>query len=590
MQNVTIDFETRYNKKLSLKKLTTTEYIWHDDFFVFGVGIKIEDGPTKWVPYQEIDAAFAEIDWDRTNLIAHNCRFEAAILAWHYQREPVFYSCTMSMAKAQRHYESASLAAVARRTFPNDPSMRKGDELVMAEGMDFLDETTEQAIAGYCIQDVELCHAIYERQIFDYPVAEQALIDLTIRMFADPRLALDTTILNSVLEAEINKKAQVLEDLGVSSTQLASNNQFAELLESKGVTVPMKTSPRTGKQTYAFSKTDLGFQKLMDNPVAAPFVEGRLTIKSTQNQTRAERLLRIAEFTENAELPVPLNYYGAHTGRFSGADKVNLQNFPRGGDLRKALVAPSDGWLVSVDASQIECRMLAWLAGEQDLLEQFRNKVDVYKAFASTIYNVPADQVDSTQRFVGKTAILGLGYGMGAVKFRAMLEAGATGPKVLISDDEAVSIVAKYRSQFPWITTFWNFCNNKISHMKRWDWQGESWKGVIHFKPWSIELPNGLALNYDPNEFSEETTFGGKITENIVQALSRIVLSEHMLEIDKRFPVAFTVHDEITSYVPEYGDPEDVLREMTEIFQYAPNWCGDIPLDAEGSYDHFYSK
>ena len=331
MQNVTIDFETRYNKKLSLKKLTTTEYIWHDDFFVFGVGIKIEDGPTKWVPYQEIDAAFAEIDWDRTNLIAHNCRFEAAILAWHYQREPVFYSCTMSMAKAQRHYESASLAAVARRTFPNDPSMRKGDELVMAEGMDFLDETTEQAIAGYCIQDVELCHAIYERQIFDYPVAEQALIDLTIRMFADPRLALDTTILNSVLEAEINKKAQVLEDLGVSSTQLASNNQFAELLESKGVTVPMKTSPRTGKQTYAFSKTDLGFQKLMDNPVAAPFVEGRLTIKSTQNQTRAERLLRIAEFTENAELPVPLNYYGAHTGRFSGADKVNLQNFPRGG-------------------------------------------------------------------------------------------------------------------------------------------------------------------------------------------------------------------------------------------------------------------
>lgn len=573
---------------MSLKKLTTTEYVLHDDFFVFGVGIKIEDGPTTWFSHDEVDDAFHSIDWDHTNLIAHNCRFEAAILAWKYHVHPAFLSDTMSMAKGQKHYASASLANVACRTFPDDPSMRKGDELVLCEGMDFLDQKTELAIANYCVQDVELCKAIYDKQILDYPVKELALIDLTIRMFAEPQLGLKKDILESVLQEEIEKKEKVLKELDVTSTQLASNQQFAALLESKGVTVPVKKSPRTGKQTFAFSKNDLGFQKLMEDPVAKPWVEGRMTVKSTQNQTRAERFLRIAELKNN-KLPVPLNYYGAHTGRFSGADKVNIQNLPRDGQLRQALVSPTDGWLVSVDASQIECRMLAWLAGEQDLLDQFRNKVDVYKAFASTIYNIPADQIDLTQRFVGKTAILGLGYGMGAVKFRAMLETGATGPKVLISDNEAVSIVQKYRSQFPWITTFWNFCNNKIDHMQRDAWQGESWKGVIQFKPWSIELPNGMALNYDPKEFSQDTTFGGKITENIVQALSRIVLSDHMLQIDSTYPVAFTVHDEITVNA-NTNNPDNVLNEMIETFRTPPAWCQDIPLDAEGSYDRHYSK
>jgi len=554
------------------------------------MGIKHGDEPTKWVHHDDIQDYLFGIDWDETNVIAHNTRFEAAILAWHYHIDPAFWSDTMSMAKSMCHYKSASLKAVAERTFPDDPTMRKGDELVLAEGMDFLDEKTEKAIAGYCIQDVDLCKAIYDQYFPYYPTEELALIDLTIRMFSQPRLALNTTILDEVIREEKEKKANVLKELGLTSTQLASNKQFAELLEDCQIKVPMKTSPRTGKKTFAFSKTDLGFQKLLKDPVAGPLAQGRLIIKSTQNETRAERFKAIAS-VRYGQLPVPLNYYGAHTGRFSGSDKVNIQNLPRGGALRKALIAPDNGWLVSCDASQIEARMLAWLAGETKLIMQFKNKVDVYKQFASTIYNCSPEEITPTQRFVGKTAILGLGYGMGANKFRLMLEQGATGPVVNLTEAEALDVVTKYRTSFPSIGFLWKFCNDKISQMKRYDWAGEEWiNPVIRFEPWRIRLPNGMALRYDPQEFDETTTFGGKITENIVQALARIVLTHHMLEINKAYPVAFTVHDEITCYVPSHENPEEILDYMLNVFKETPQWCKGLPLDAEGSYGHHYSK
>lgn len=583
MNQITIDFETRYNKTLSLKKLTTVEYVLNKDFYVFGMGIKHNDKPSYWVHHDDIADELDTIDWDQTEVIAHNTRFEAAILAWHYQVNPARWSDTMSMSKALCHYQSASLKAVAERTFPDDPTMRKGDELVLAEGMDFLDKATEKAIAGYCNQDVELCKAIYDKQIQDYPESELRLIDLTIRMFANPQLHLDNSKLETTLSEEREKKDNVLKELGLTSTQLASNQQFAEILENCQIKIPMKTSPTTGKKTFAFSKTDLGFQKLFDHPVAGPLAKGRLIIKSTQNETRAERLLNISKLTSGA-LPVPLNYYGAHTGRFSGSDKVNIQNLPRGGSLRKALIAPDDGYLVSCDASQIEARMLAWLTGQADLVEMFRNKVDVYRAFAAQIWRITPDEVDTSQRFVAKTAILGLGYGMGAKKFGMLLKQQG----IDMPEWEIKGIVDMYRRTFSKIPDFWQWCQTRLMYMRTLEWSGDTWRNIVTLKPYKIELPNGMAINYDPNEFSIETTFGGKITENIVQALARIVLSEHMLTINDAYPVAFTVHDEIS--VVCHSDPDDVLDYMIDVFKKAPHWCSDLPLDAEGSYAHYYSK
>ena len=140
-------------------------------------------------------------------------------------------------------------------------------------------------------------------------------------------------------------------------------------------------------------------------------------------ETRTERFIDICK---RGLLPVPIRYYSAHTGRWGGDDKINLQNLPsRGADgkkLKRSIIAPQGCNLIDADSSQIEARVLAWLAEQDDLTEAFKNGDDVYKKMASAIYNVKEEDVTKDQRFVGKTTILGAGYGMGAVKFQNQLK------------------------------------------------------------------------------------------------------------------------------------------------------------------------
>ena len=591
LTNLTIDFETRFGKKYSLSKMTTSEYIMDDRFFVFGAGLKFDNKPTEWYSWDEIDDVFAAIDWANTAVIAHNCRFEAAILSWIYRVNPARWYDTMSMAKGLLPYASASLKNLAIRLWPNDLSMRKGDELVQAIDKDYLDEVTEKAIAGYCIQDVDLCHAAFQTMLPSMPPTELELIDLTINLYAKPQICLDTDILENVLSSEQELKKKTLENLDVTSTMLASNNQFASLLEEESISPPLKISKTTGKPTFAFSKTDQGFQDLLNSPNkrVADLAAGRLIIKSTQNETRSKRLLKLAE-DQQGFLPVALNYYGAHTGRFSGAEKINIQNFPRGSDLRKSLIAPDNHVLVSCDSAQIEARMLAWLAGEAKLVEEFSNHEDVYVNFASRVFKKPVSEITKVQRFIGKTCILGLGYGMGSKRFQETLKQGIGGTKANLTLNEANDIVQLYRITHSQITLFWNFFSRHIPLMMDYGFDGSTWaKPIIKLLPFQIKLPNGMSLKYNPEDFSEHTTHGGKITENVVQALARIVLSDHMLAINQKYSVVFTVHDEITCVTKE-SKAEECKQFMLDEMRKAPAWAPDLPLDAEASYGIYYSK
>ena len=183
-----------------------------------------------------------------------------------------------------------------------------------------------------------------------------------------------------------------------------SNQIFVKILETVGVEPPMKTSLRTGKETYAFAKTDKEFTALLDhpNPKVQTLVAARLGTKSTIEETRTENLMKVAD---RGALPIMLNYYGAHTGRFSGGDKLNLQNLPRNGAIRKAITAPEGHVLVACDSSQIEARMVAYIAGQDDLVQAFREGRDVYSEFASEVYGKKVTKDDKVQRFVGKTCI-----------------------------------------------------------------------------------------------------------------------------------------------------------------------------------------
>ena len=306
------------------------------------------------------------------------------------------------------------------------------------------------SIRDYCANDVELTYAAYQDMVQDMPEREMQLIDLTARMFCQPQLLLNKNrAINSLLDIQDTKKAAIKAS-GLPKTKLSSNPQFAVWIRDNGMEPPKKISPATGNETWALGKNDIAFQKLIaDNPEHEAVWTARLEAKSTIAEKRTERFIRHAE-VNGGRMPVPLNYYGAHTGRFSGRDKINFQNLQRGSELRKCLIAPDGYQVLVVDSSNIEARMLAWLAGQEDVLEVFRSGGDVYSDMASKIYGFPVDKkAHPTERFVGKTAVLGLGYGMSAKKFQLTLSTGAMGPRVDLSDEEALNVVKTYRSRIP---------------------------------------------------------------------------------------------------------------------------------------------
>jgi DNA polymerase len=610
---VTLDFETYYDQEYSLRKLTTAEYVNDPRFFIHMVGVKIDNGPTI-VASDEAGIAnlLYSIDWEEATLNCQNTHFDGFILASHFSLYPAKYSDTRSMSQALYVGEkSHSLAAIADRLFED---RKKGEELSDSKGVERLTGDLLLSIREYCINDVELTYSAYQEMIEYMPDREMELIDLTARMFCQPKLLLDVERAASSLCDIQDAKKEIIKKSGLQKTKLASNPQFATWIRENGMEPPKKVSATTGKETWALGKNDLAFQQLIaDHPEHDAVWQARLEAKSTIAEKRTERFIRHAEVNEG-RMPVPLNYYGAHTGRFSGRDKINFQNLQRGSELRKCLIAPDGYQVLVVDSSNIEARMLAWLAGQKDVLEVFRSGGDVYADMASKIYGHPVNKKDHpTERFVGKTAVLGLGYGMSAAKFKMTLATGAMGPRVDVTDEEAEKIVRTYRKSNAFVTSLWKTFQKAIEYMvdPKGTWKVKELLPLGHRR---IELPNGLYLRYPNlrynisranNEYGfhgeieyiygENTRiYGGKLTENVIQALARIVVCEQMLDIDEVLQevggsVVLTVHDEIVAIVPD--EHAEAMYEMAlDVMRTAPQWAEGLPLDAEGGVAKEYSK
>jgi DNA polymerase len=603
MQLVTLDFETYYDTKFSLTKMTTMEYVRDERFKVWGVGIKIGDESTEWYSEDEAEDAIRDIDWEDTALLCQNTPFDGYILAEHYGIWPTYYLDTAAIARGLYPGQSSSLKDLAERTFPNDPSMRKGEELAQAKGIVDLPPDIEEAIAGYCIQDVDLTYAIYQEIKENYPQSELDLIDLTVRMFCKPRLMIDRPRITNYLQQQKDKAEEILANAGVDRKVLSSNQQFAAHLESIGIKPPMKTSPTTGERIPAFGKSDKGWHRLMaEHPELSHLWAGRMIVKSRIKETRAQRFLDAAGADDR--ISVPLRYYAAHTGRFGGTEKLNMQNLPRGDELRKCLMAPPGHLLYVADLSNIEARMLAWFAGQDELVEQFRRGDDIYSNFATKIYGRPINKRDDpTERFVGKTAILGLGYGMGAAKFKLTLESGAMGPAMQIAETEAMSVVNTYRTSYERIPMLWSRLQELLIKSTHPATRGETYR-CITVGDKSLHLPNGMSLRYEDLTINRdgslnykfrkarETTWGGRIAENVIQALARIVITDAMLRLDKNYPdmdVVLTVHDEVIVVAPE-DNPDARMDTIIKELCVPPQWASSLPLDAEGGYDKVYSK
>ena len=603
MDILTIDFETYYATGFSLSKVTTEEYLRDPKFEVIGVAVKVNEEETRWFSgtKEQTKKWLDQFNWDNAIAVAHNSMFDMAILSWHFDIKPKRIVDTLSMARPLVGATvSVSLASLAKHYGLGE----KGTEVVNALGKNRLDFNSEELAryGGYCINDVELTYALFKILVHGFPINELRLIDLTIRMFTEPVLELDAGKLTDHLTAVQLKKASLMMDVTVVKEQIMSNPQLADVLRKFGVEPPTKISPVTGKETYAFGKNDEGFKALLEHEDVRiqTIIAARLGLRSTLEETRTERFLGIQR---RGKLPIPLRYYAAHTGRWGGDDKVNMQNLPRSSPLKKAILAPEGYVLIDSDSSQIEARTLAWLAGQDDLVAAFDRGDDVYKIMASAIYGKPESEITKDERFVGKTTILGAGYGMGSAKFRMQLKTFG----VDMTEEECERIISVYRETYPEIPKLWRQAGRALNAMLDGQTAPLGRAGVLLVtEDNSITLPNGLRLKY-PNLREVSTPeneemlydikrgkavipnriYGGKCVENICQALARIVIGEQMLMIAKKYRVVMTVHDAIACVVPK--EDAAIAQANIEMFmRMRPIWAMLLPLDCEAGSGKSY--
>ena len=606
MDVYTLDFETYYDKDYSLSKLTTEEYVRDKRFEVIGLAIKKNDKATKYVNDPRlVERLLSHIDFSQCAILCHNTMFDGAILSWRYGVKPKVWFDTMCMSRALHGIEtSASLKAVAERYGVGV----KGTEVHNAKGKRRADFTAEETLryGEYAKNDVDLTYNLFKMMGAKFPKQELKLIDLTLRMFIEPTLDLDLGLLEQHLEDTRERKDKLLRDANVEDKKdLMSNQKFADMLRDLGVEPPMKISPTTGKQTYALAKADEGFKALQEHEDdrVQTLVNARLGNKSTLEETRTERFIDISK---RGLLPVPVRYYAAHTGRWGGSDKINLQNLPSRGPnakkLKKALIAPEGHTLIDADSSQIEARVLAWFAGQDDLTAAFANGEDVYIKMAARIYGCEEEDVTKDQRFVGKTTILGAGYGMGAEKFGLQLKTFG----YEVSPHEARRIIQIYRDANYKISKVWRDAHYMVQQLanKREAQFGRKDVLQVSGSECGIILPSGLLVRYDGLlgeqgekgiEYSYKTRrgrtriYGGKVIENVCQGIARCIIAEQMIKISERYNVVLTVHDSIVCCVPT-PETDEARAYIEAAMRWTPDWAEGLPIDCESGIGKAYGE
>lgn len=715
-----LDFETAYGNHpvtgdvLGFGRQTTEEYVRHPLFKVHGLGVKVGSDPTFYVHGQEMLDFLAKHPWYRSMAVAHHAHFDGFVLNELYGVRPAFWGDTLSMGRALFPYASASLDSLSQLLGLG----AKGDELSTVKDKWGLTEEEQRVLGGYCCNDVDLTAKLFEVMAQGYPLSELAQIDLTVRMFTEPVIEVDRGVLVREYRRELRALRALLKACGVEKSVLASNDQFAALLLKLGVEPPKKLSAAKVKDgrvsaesagtapagllpsfsakgliaqevkkafgaeaakeklayarkmypwAYAFGKGDEQFKMLCEHPDESVrlIVEARIGAKSTIKATRTKRFFKIGA---RGAFPVYLNYYGADTGRWSGGDKQNAQNLPRvnkkdpdSGALRKSWVAPPGHLLAVRDLGQVEARMNAYWAGQEDLLDLFRADGDPYNRQASLIYGYEVDRKKDEfqlEGMAGKASVLGCGYGMGWSKFQESLRIGFMGmPSILFTQEQALKLGAdvdvfrygkSYKKDFAYLGDealamkplnvsaedhLWHcaavkkivdgFRQSNWAIKAGWKEAGEALYAILRGEEVTVgkrnmiytcrqgfRLPNGMAIQYNKLRVDKSRRFhyckndqrkewvdlyGGKAVENIVQALSRIVLSDQMARVNHRlkaraaevgggiYKVCSSTHDEIIVCVPA-AQAEWCLEMMGEEMKVAPDWCHDLPLKSSGGY------
>jgi DNA polymerase len=647
-----IDFETR--SAIDLRVVGPWVYAMDPSTDLWCVCWAIDDGPVKtWLPADAMPQEIAEYVTGGGALVAHNALgFERII--WKYILGPRY---GWPEPKLEQWYCTAAMAATMSlpRALKNvAPAI--GLDIVKADNRLMLqmarprrtenngtiiwwdDPDKLKQLIEYCEQDVEVERAVFhklrplsdkERQVFllDGIINERgiqvdlALVDRASEVVSFEQARLDA-MMSEATNGAVNSAAQVKEITAWCQNRGLKANKIDKFSIAK-----------------ALKEEDLD-----DN------VRRVLQIRAEAAKSSTAKLAALKLRTcSDGRIRDNIMYHGAATGRFSGKG-FQPQNVPRptpGADvdalidtfmgdlnftsyeqtplqcvsdiLRGTLISKPGHDLIACDFAQIEARVLAWLAGQTDLVGQFRDGKDVYKLMASTIYKKSIDEVVAYERFLGKTVILGAGYGLGHKKFRSTL---ARQDNVDLTEEEAKHIINTYRTTNSAIKRFWrNLEDQAIAAVQnpgrityaanrrvRFRYVPEKWDVL-----WMI-LPSGRPLAYYQPEVSEEETpwntmkegvtyvgintytrawernrtYGGRLVENATQAIARDIMADSMLRLEAfGYPIILTVHDEIVCEVPEgFGSVEEMETLMSDV----PAWASGCPIAAEGWRGKRYQK
>lgn len=609
MNILSLDWETHFSDQYTVKKLTTEHYIRHPDFEPLLLGVRDENGEYFYLEQPEIGPWLKRVDWSRTAILAHHAHFDGFILSHHYGAKPCMWFDTLSMAKLMiGNHLSVALASLAQHYGLEGKSVPY--EAFKGKRWAQLDAWTRKTLGEGCIHDLELTWAIFQELSKGFPVEEYLVIDMTIRMFTEPHIIGDQKLFERVRDEEWSKKNELLINLGLTTKDLQSAGKFAALLEAEGVEVEYKSGKDKpdGSPTYipAIAATDDFMKGLVEhgNDRVADLASARLEVRSTIDETRAGRLANMAS---RGPMPVYLAYCAAHTTRWGGGDKVNFQNFRRSGDLRKGLRAPKGFKFGIVDLSQIECRILNYVAGQWDIVDAFASGRDLYSEGASRFYGREVTKANKLERHLGKVLELGCGYGMGATKLQATCRAGALGgPPILLDAQEAAYAIDVYRSSHAQVKKYWYEGDRMLGNLAGGWGNGTKqtqWGPLIVEPGRIVHADSGIPMMYQLEYDTEEGSWrrrtrrgwvriwGGGLVENVVQFMARIVMSRAMTRITQGgCRIVMTTHDEIVTLIPDDQHAEANFQWVCEQMKQEPAWLPGIPLEVEGSLSEVYDK
>ena len=642
---ITIDFETYYDKEWTLTKITTEKYIRGDKFECIGLSVKIGNMTTHFHRKENWKGFIQSImeKYPNSPFVCHNASFDMGILGLRYGIHPHFTVDTSVMAKLCGLDRVAGGTSLAKITdFLCDKGVItavKGTEVHNMLGVhaDDMTERQWQVYGAYCKLDTDLCYQLYMYMLDKVPLSELVMSHITTEMWTKPVVQLNVPLLESYADRLATEREQMLKGiagkLGVSTDEmlkhLRSAPKFKAILESLGVKVPMKYSEKQNKLVPALSKTDQEFLALQDHPnkLVSTLVSTKLGAMSSMEQTRTATFLDIAQ---RGLMPIPLRYAAAHTGRYGGSDKVNLQNLPKRSKdpvLRRALRAVDGHLWVAADSSQIEARLNAYISNQTDLVQLFVDGRDPYVDMATAIYNKPYDEImalakgdnatkeGKQMRNLGKEAVLACGYGMSANTFGYRMELTGNHQAAEMKD----IIVNAYRRKNDRIVAFWRECNkvlgilcrggsiqfggpnNDLFYATNMDFHGV----IIPV----IMMPNGTYLfyqnlrqemdertgrmgfvydQYDNGRFKPKRIWGSSLVENLCQCFAFVVLKWQALNIvNDGYQININVHDEWAGVYPKDKVKSAVLsyyRNMKRVPDYLPDGLLDCEVDIGINY------